>query len=149
MKNKNLIYILGAGAIGLGIWYLLKPKSDPQTQPELMPSPGYTPTISTIPTIPTIPTNPTIPIVAAPTIGDAVITTSTQFGIDKNSSKVFTNGGSDGNGQIEALKYAGTIVGFVPFTNWAIVQNYTYPMIDDDDNIISQFRLNKTKLIKG
>ena len=142
MKNKNLIYILGAGAIGLGIWYLLKPKSDPQTQPELMPSP-------TIPTIPTIPTNPTIPIVAALAIGDSVISTRTQNGIDKNSSLVYTDGGSNGSGQIELNKYAGTIVSFVPFTNYAIVQNYTYPMIDSNDNNIYQYRLDKTKLIKG
>lgn len=149
-RNNVLLTILGAGAVISGIWYFTRPKkAEMEVLPPMMPPvpPSVAPTTPT--TIPPVITTPS-PALTALSIGDAVVATNTHFGVSKQiGGSVFTDGGSNGNGQIEANKYAGRIVSFVPQSNWAIVENFTYPMIDENGNNVYQYRLNKTLLRKA
>ena len=151
-KNNTLLYILGGGALIAGVYYLTKNlRSDTDTIPKIVTPPGTTP-VTPPGTTPVTPpgTTPVTPPSSTPLkIGDRVVATNTHFGVSELiGGKMYTDGGSNGNGQIEANKYAGVIISFVPYSNWVIVENYTYPMIDDDGNYISRYRLNKTLLRK-
>lgn len=149
MKNKTLLYIIGGGALIAGIWYLTRPKKGVNAiTPEITPAPESTSPSTPPSTIPsTIPVTP--PSSTPLKIGDRVVATNTHFGVSELiGGSVFTDGGSNGNGQIESNKFAGVIISFVPYSNWVIVENYTYPMIDDDGNNVYRYRLNKTLLRK-
>ena len=157
MKNKTIFYLVGAAALAGGLYFLLRPKKDetetilppPGTPPML---PGGTPPVVTLP-VATPPastppaTTPPPPSLVPLKVGDVVYSTKNQFGVFVNRAAVYTEGGTNGKGQIEANKYAGVIQSFVPNSDWVVVQNFTAPM-EDKDVIFNTFRLDKKFLRK-
>jgi len=95
---------------------------------------------------PVAPNQTTPAPVAALKVGDKVKATVTQFGYKTNAIVAFLDGGTNGNGQIEAGKYAGTIVGFTPNSDLVIVDNFTTPM--ENGGTQYTFRLDKKLLQK-
>lgn len=125
MKRKQLIYAGAALALGIGAYLLLFKKPAPQPEPAPLPPP---PTGG--PILPPSSTPVPAPAPQVLTIGDKVKTTTTAPTGDKNTFGPYRAGGSDGNGQIGAGLYAGTIIGFKKGpqtgTNYAVLLGYQY-----------------------
>jgi len=158
MKNKRILYVLGAAALAGGLYFFLRPKKDEEIilpgvtpSPGLPPLPGVTPSpggpVTTTPPATTPPaTTPPPPSPVPLKVGDVVYSTKNQFGVFPNSLQVFTDGGTNGKGQIEANKYAGVIKSFGP-GDLVTVQNFTNPM-QDKVLLFNTFRLDKKFLRK-
>jgi hypothetical protein len=157
MKNKTIFYLVGAAALAGGLYFLLRPKKDetetilpPPVTPPMLP--GGTPPVVTLPVATPPASTPPASTPPPPSpvplkVGDVVYSTKNQFGVFVNRAAVYTEGGTNGKGQIEANKYAGVIQSFIPNSDWVVVQNFTAPM-EDKDVIFSTFRLDKKFLRK-
>ncbi len=153
MKNKNLIYIVGAAAVAAGLFFLLR-KRKPEEELPVLPGmiPGGSPAPAPAPGLPApapgLPAPaPGLPAPAPLKIGDVVFSNKTQSGIFEKAIKVFTAGGTNNKGQIEKGKYAGVIRGFTPMSDLVIVENFTNPM-RDGNTTYNKFRLDKKFLYK-
>jgi len=125
MKRKQLIYAGAALALGIGAYLLLFKKPAPQPEPAPLPPPP--------PGGPTLPPSSTPVPAPAPqvlTIGDKVAATTNAPMFDKNNFARYRAGGSDGKGNIETGKFAGTIIGLkkgsATGTNYAVLLGYQY-----------------------
>lgn len=125
MKRKQLIYAGAALALGIGAYLLLFKKPAPQPEPAPLPPPP--------PGGPTLPPSSTPAPAPAPqvlTIGDKVAATTNAPMFDKNNFARYRAGGSDGKGNIETGKFAGTIIGLkkgsATGTNYAVLLGYQY-----------------------
>lgn len=125
MKRKQIMLAAGALALGIGAYFLFrKPKTD---APTLILPPDTPPTP---PTLPTTTTPAPTPAPQVLTIGDKVAATTTAPMFDKNNFARYRAGGSDGAGNIETGKFAGTIRGFkkgsATGANYAVLLGYVY-----------------------
>ena len=145
MRNKNLIYIVGAAAVAAGLFFLLRKRKPEEELPVL---PGMVPGGSPAPApAPGLPAPAPAPAPAPLKIGDVVFSNKTQYGIFEKAIKVFEAGGTNNKGQIEKGKYAGVVKGFTPMSDLVIVENFTTPMVDTVLTY-SKFRLDKKFLYK-
>lgn len=149
MKNKNLLYIVGGLAVAAGAYYAFfkKPATEVDTTlPPLLPPPATPPA-----TLPPATLPPATPAPAALVVGD-VVKAKNKFPMFTENLGVFTAGGSNGKGELEATLYAGTIIGFVrgmsSGTNYAKVETYTYQPIDSNGNRKSVYLTPTTNLTK-
>lgn len=147
MKNKNLLYIAGGLALAAGAYYAFfkKPATEVDTTlPPLLPPPATPP--ATLPPA----TTPT-PEPAALVVGD-VVKAKNKLPMLTENLGVFTAGGSNGKGEVEAGLYAGTIIGFytgmASGTNYAKLQTFTNRPKDNAGNLVSVYLTPTSNLTK-
>lgn len=125
MKRKQLIYAGAALALGIGAYLLLFKKPAPAPEPAPLP-----PAPDNGPLLPPSSTPAPAPAPQVLTIGDKVAATTTAPMFEKNNFARYRAGGSDGKGNIETGKYAGTIIGLkkgsATGTNYAVLLGYQY-----------------------
>ena len=125
MKRKQLIYAGAALALGIGAYLLLFKKPAPAPEPAPLP-----PAPDGGPLLPPSSTPAPAPAPQVLTIGDKVAATTNAPMFDKNNFARYRAGGSDGKGNIETGKFAGTIIGLkkgsATGTNYAVLLGYQY-----------------------
>ena len=150
MRNKNLIYIVGAAAVAAGLFFLLrkrKPEEELPVLPGMMPGGSPAPAPAPAPGLPGPAPGLPAPAPAPLKIGDVVFSNKTQSGIFEKALQAFTAGGTNNKGQIEKVKYAGVVIGFTPMSDLVLVENFTTPMVDTVLTY-NKFRLDKKFLYK-
>jgi len=166
MKNKTLLYVLGAGAVVAGIWYFVRPKPQEDTivTPEIPPAPGIPPVLPSTPPTTIPPTEPVLPTVL--NVGDTVLAKSTavmykgkglisafrdgKYLIDDVSSPYVPWYGGIAYEKVSVIpanQYAGKILEIDNVYNSVKVQNQTY-WAKEGDTVITSYWVKKSALKK-
>lgn len=137
--KKTLYTLAGLAALAGGAYLIFRERNTTATPPPPPFAPGggtpYTPPATT-PDIVTPPPTTTTTTAAPLKAGDIVKTTTTAHGYTgAGVNTPYTEGGTDGTGQIEAGNYAGEILSINTTFHTALLRNYTTPMKYGTTNI--------------
>lgn len=110
--TRNTLLLIGTAGIGVGIWYLTKPKTPPVIPPAVLP-PGITPVITTH-TNPTATTTTVVPVIkgSEAKVGDKLWASGADVPIYINVNP----GTKLNNFVIPKGNYAGQVVDISPFS---------------------------------